>query len=251
MRVPEWYRLLGLVAFLSVAGPSLAQSCAGFTDVPGSDPMCPNVQWLKNRSITAGCSTTTYCPAQSVTRLQMAAFMNRLGTAMTPVELGTVANDSMTPINIATPSVRCVDTVARFTVTGYPRRAVFNNKANLWQATGRVEVLAEAVFSTDGGVSWIAVPDSQTYQTLNGGLTPPDDVTTYQLGYMNLDVGPTYMFAVRVQSIAGTGNVRVYCVNRVQIVNRNGDGTAAAPFDEAYVQPGEDRTGRAAIPPVH
>ena len=44
--------------------------------------------WLKNRAITLGCtSTTLFCPNDAVNRLQMAAFMNRLGTAMTPVQL--------------------------------------------------------------------------------------------------------------------------------------------------------------------
>ena len=65
-----------------------AQSCAGFVDVPASDGFCPNVEWLKNRSITLGCTDTThYCPTASVTRLAMAAFMNRLGTALTPTAL--------------------------------------------------------------------------------------------------------------------------------------------------------------------
>ena len=39
----------------------------------------------KNRAITTGCtSTTLYCPTDNVSRLAMAAFMNRLGDALTP-----------------------------------------------------------------------------------------------------------------------------------------------------------------------
>ncbi len=250
----KWCRMAAVAAFVLLAAPAMAQNCAGFTDTvddgiaPGA--FCPNVQWVKNRNITLGCTLTTlYCPNSNVTRLQMAAFMNRLGAALTPVELGTVANDSMVPISLEPPGqVRCQS--GAFAVTNYPRRAVFNNKANLFQATARVDVLAEAVFSTDSGVSWTAVLDSQTFQTLNGGGSPPDDVSTYQLGYHDLIVGSTYIFGVRVLRAplsAGTGQLaRVYCVNRVQIQNRNGTGV---PFDEGYVPPPEDRTGRAAIPP--
>lgn len=255
MQVHKFCRMLALGAVLLPAAPAFAQICTGFTDVPAGDPFCANIQWIKNRGITLGCAVppapSAYCPTQNVVRNAMAAFMNRLGTALTPVELGAVANDSVTPIPIATASVRCQTPLANaYTVTGYPRRAVFNNKANFSAPTGRLEIVADAVYSTDSGATWIAVTDSQTYQTVNAGLNPPDDVTTYQLGYLNLTVGLSYQFAVRVQSIGGTGNVRVYCANRVQIVNRNGDGTLE-PYDEVNVQPPEERTGRAAIPPVH
>ena len=43
---------------------------------------CPNVEWIRNRAVTLGCTSALYCPVDSVTRLQMAAFMNRLGTAL-------------------------------------------------------------------------------------------------------------------------------------------------------------------------
>jgi hypothetical protein len=251
MRVFQWCRTAAVAAFLVCAAPAMAQNCVGFTDVLQSDAFCPNVEWLKNRGITLGCNPPTnnnYCPTANVSRLAMAAFLNRVGTALTPVELGTVANDSMVPLNLNAPGqVRCQTGV--YTVLNYPRRAVFNNKANLFEATARVDVLAEAVYSTDSGVTWTAVVDSQTFQTLNSGGSPPDDVSTYQLGYLDLNVGQAYIFGVRVlraPGTAGTGNARVYCVNRVQIQNRNG---ASSPFDDAYMPPVEDRTGRAAIPP--
>ncbi len=39
------------------------------------------MEWIKNRGITLGCNVpgTLYCPNLNVTRLQMAAFMYRLG----------------------------------------------------------------------------------------------------------------------------------------------------------------------------
>jgi hypothetical protein len=73
--------LLGLLSSATQALP-----CAGFTDVDDTSPFCGNVTWLKNRSITLGCtSTTLYCPNDFVSRLQMAAFMNRLGDSLFPL----------------------------------------------------------------------------------------------------------------------------------------------------------------------
>ena len=69
-----------VVALLLAAAPvASAQPCTPFTDVSVQDAFCGNVQWMYNRGITLGCTPTTYCPSQSVTRIQMAAFMNRLG----------------------------------------------------------------------------------------------------------------------------------------------------------------------------
>ena len=65
---------------------SAAAPCAGFIDVDTSSGFCQNVEWIKNRKVTLGCSIPqSYCPDEAVSRLQMAAFMNRLGTALTPV----------------------------------------------------------------------------------------------------------------------------------------------------------------------
>lgn len=66
------------LAMWLASGAALAASCAGFTDVDTSSSFCVNVAWLKTHNITLGCTATTYCPGQPVTRLQMAAFLNRL-----------------------------------------------------------------------------------------------------------------------------------------------------------------------------
>ena len=61
------------------SGPAGAAACAGFLDVDDADPFCAHVTWIKNRNITLGCTVDLYCPSEAVTRLQMAAFMHRLG----------------------------------------------------------------------------------------------------------------------------------------------------------------------------
>jgi S-layer homology domain len=47
-----------------------------FTDI-GSSPFRGDILWLYGEGITGGCSATKFCPTASVTRGQMAAFLNR------------------------------------------------------------------------------------------------------------------------------------------------------------------------------
>ncbi len=80
-----WNVAVAFAASLVMAGPASAAPCAGFTDVDSASGFCPNVEWLKNRSITLGCtSATLFCPGDAVSRLAMAAFLNRLGDALQP-----------------------------------------------------------------------------------------------------------------------------------------------------------------------
>ena len=46
-----------------------------FTDVPSSNPFFKFIQKLKDLGITSGCTATTYCPGDPVTRGQMAVFI--------------------------------------------------------------------------------------------------------------------------------------------------------------------------------
>ncbi|HET9208750.1 MAG TPA: S-layer homology domain-containing protein [Thermoanaerobaculia bacterium] len=48
---------------------------ATFNDVPCSDPLAPWVEELVRRGVTAGCGGGNYCPANAVTRNQMAVFL--------------------------------------------------------------------------------------------------------------------------------------------------------------------------------
>ncbi len=72
------YALLLGFAISLISSSTVAQNCDGFTDVLASSPFCPDVTWLKTYGVTKGCDATHFCPTDSVTRLQMAAFMHRL-----------------------------------------------------------------------------------------------------------------------------------------------------------------------------
>lgn len=82
--------VLVLFAGCVLASSALAAPCAGFDDVEDTNDFCSNVTWIKNRGITLGCSPGLYCPDALVTRLSMAAFLNRLGEVLVPPRIVTV-----------------------------------------------------------------------------------------------------------------------------------------------------------------
>ncbi len=56
----------------------LATTASSFDDVSDDSTYSPAVDWLAETGITLGCATTSYCPAGTVTRAEMAAFLWRL-----------------------------------------------------------------------------------------------------------------------------------------------------------------------------
>jgi hypothetical protein len=56
----------------------LATTASSFDDVPADATYSPAVDWLAETGITLGCTATSYCPAGTVTRAEMAAFLWRL-----------------------------------------------------------------------------------------------------------------------------------------------------------------------------
>ena len=149
-RLCRWAAGCSVALLMGVAGGALGAPCAGFSDVEDSSAFCANVEWLKNRQITLGCtSSTLYCPAAAVSRLSMAAFMNRLGTALTPVQLPVDVSPGAIDLDAGLVVCQTPD----FAVTDYPRRAYvdlsFSGRAN-----ADVGVAADVAMSTNGGASW-------------------------------------------------------------------------------------------------
>src|SRR5438477_9827195 len=57
MHLARWIAAFGV--WMAVGGATVAAPCAGFTDVADTSGFCPNVEWLKNRQITLGCTSPT------------------------------------------------------------------------------------------------------------------------------------------------------------------------------------------------
>jgi hypothetical protein len=202
-------RLLYVVTLLALglsAGPAVALPCVGFTDVEDTSPFCPNVEWLKNRAVTLGCSSATlYCPTDPVTRLSMAVFMNRLGKALTPVTLHKGALMT-TPVTITPAGVmQCVtDDLPPAT---HPRTARFNGMVFGQPTTyGGSWLQGWWKYSTDAGTTWDFVGNFQVTQFWGRDWADYGQVAGFPVlaPPMDLAAGSTYRFGVFVHGMGGT-----------------------------------------------
>ncbi|MDH5286931.1 MAG: S8 family serine peptidase [Betaproteobacteria bacterium] len=198
-------------------------ACKTFNDLASNDPFCPNVHWLYNRSITLGCDNVNYCPNLPVIRLQMAAFMNRDGTAMTPVDLPLVAGQIGMSLGGGN-TVTCFSPTASFTAANFPRRARLRGFANLFGANANTTVAVQYAFSTDGGATWGLVPDSSARTRVASAAD--EDRTVNVVGEMDLAVGQTYLFGLAFSASPSVA-LTVYCANQARVHNRNG---TAVPY---------------------
>ena len=143
-----------LITFVVAFFPGFAMQahaqCAGFSDVsPFNNPFCTNVQWMKNRAITLGCGNgTTYCPTDPVSRLQMAAFMNRVGNVLTPRVLSVEASGGA--LNIIQQNFLCQTAV----VPGVTYSREVHADASLSFDADAAGDLALALFSSLDGMTW-------------------------------------------------------------------------------------------------
>ena len=217
-----WAAGWGVAMTMAIAPAALAAPCAGFTDVDDASGFCPNVEWLKNRQITLGCTTSTlYCPGGAVSRLAMAAFMNRLGTALTPAQF---------PVDVAPGAIDLdaslvVCQTQDFAVVDFPRRAYVDLSFS-GNATADVGVAADVVMSSNGGASW-----TNLNTVANRGSVPANQWGTFaDIGFADLTVGQTVRWGVRMTrgGIPGATDLAdSRCQLRVLVYSRNG---AVSPF---------------------
>ena len=218
-------RTLLMVATLSFAPAALAAPCAGFTDVDDTNGFCPHVDWLKNRSITLGCtSTTLFCPGDAVIRLSMAAFMNRLGVAMTPAVLYQSEAGSALDLE-APPPIACA--TSAFVASDFPRSAQLGAVLTAQVGATAAGIDLTLVQSIDGGTTWTplnALPASVS------GADKRMNVSVWK-GDLPLTIGSTYNFGLRIARTAGTGTTgdltSWVCQLKAVVTSRTG---TSAPF---------------------
>jgi hypothetical protein len=211
------WALSGMAAVAVVIAPgATAAPCAGFTDVDSTSMFCVNVEWLKNRAITLGCTTTTYCPNDAVSRLTMAAFMNRLGTALTPAQLAV----DFAPGAIDLDANLVVCQTQDFAVGGFPRRAYVDLSFS-GNASADVGIGADLAMSTNGGASWTTLNTAP-----NRGVVAANQWAAFvDLGFADLAVGQNVRFGVRMSrgGLPGTSHLAASrCALRVLLYSRTG-----------------------------
>lgn len=213
-----------LVAFFALGALTAADAdaapCAGFTDVDDtvvSADFCRSVEWIKNRGVTLGCtSLTTYCPDQPVIRLHMAAFMKRLGDALTPVLLETDLGSGAVDLDANVVVCQTAD----FLVAGFPRTA-YADAAVSATAAADTSFAADLVFSTNGGANWTPLHASS-----NRGSVPANQWgSVSDIGSTTLNVGDNVRFGARVTrgGLPGTADLSDgRCQVRVLVYSRTG-----------------------------
>ena len=208
----------------SGVGPLAAQAfallvvapCGGFADVSTGSPFCANVEWLGNRAVTQGCSAGSFCPDANVSRLAMAAFMNRLGTALTPLPTmidaapGVLDPDSQ-PVVCMTPPLP---------LATFPRLAelAFTFSA---RGSGSLGYRTTPVMSINGGTDWGAVNASAAQGSADaaawGAVTGSATVW--------VEAAESARFGLRIDRLAGAAAIAdSSCQLLLRMHNRNASG---------------------------
>lgn len=198
---------------LAVAG----QHCAGFDDVDAADPFCASVEWLRNREVTLGCRTFDYCPGVPVSRLAMAAFMDRLGGVLAPETLlvGSV------PDWLYAGPLHCQLTVPAAT---HPRRAIVDVVVSATSDT-----LTEAVFETAYRAQVPPYADAAAGPAVRVAMSSAAPAAVRLHGAVDIDVEQTVLVGFRFEGQAAMSSLSAArCVVRAAIFNRD---VAHAPFD--------------------
>jgi S-layer homology domain len=142
-----------LVGTVAVAVP-YAWASDRFTDVSDSNPHHDDINIIAGAGITAGCSPTTFCPSDAVTRQQMGSFLARTLRAATPAfRVGVGFTGALDPdaneIACATPELS--PTVAA--------KAIVQGYVNLKQdGAGELGYRVIPTVSDDGGATWTDLP---------------------------------------------------------------------------------------------
>lgn len=220
-------------AALFGAAPASAQSCnAVFSDVPANDPFCTNVEWIYNRGITQGCSATAFCPANFVTRGEMAAFLARLGQLQDPVKLASPDSGTPAVISLTGPTFSNVTCqTPDYTVAGFPRSASFRGFLS-GSAVADQTVIVDVVASFDAGQSWVL-----TRNAVSGATFPAlGAASVVAFGRLDLAVGQSVRFGIAPTATGPqtSPSLTAYCGLDVEIRSRTG---SASPLDTAVAQP--------------
>lgn len=202
------------------SSPPTASNCGNFTDVFASDIYCGSVEWLRNRGVTLGCTATTYCPGDFVPRSQMALFMNRLGTALTPLPSLT----QQTTGALAAAPYWIVCSTGDVGAANHARTSI-----NQWTFNATVSGLSTVypVLSRDAGTTWFVYGPGLGID--GGGLRAVAGTANADIG-----AGETMRFALGVIGPNGGTVAGSQCVHNAVMVNRN---PADSPLDERPLRP--------------
>jgi hypothetical protein len=204
--------LAAAIVVAAASGPVAGAPC-GFDDVDTSASFCPAVAWMKNRSITSGCTWWTFCPSQELDRRQAAAFLRRFGDALTPHSLHTHVV-VFGPTLPAPPAATLLCATEDYRVLGFARRARFVGRVELFDFFVRPALTGILwVYSTDAGASWqpVGTPGADVFPTrLGSSIESAPANATALAPPMVLAAGLAYRFGM-IGSGSGWDVTNVTC----------------------------------------
>jgi len=172
--------------------PASAFAIHDFTDVPNSSSFHTNISRVYGARITTGCTPTTYCPTQAVTREQMAAFLARASGRTVYDDFG-LPDITGTETAIGSVTIRAGDPLGGYanilvhvdlTAFGYDAPSDANVRVSLMHGGGLVQS------------SWVQVPPRGP---ANYGIA-----STSISAVVAVPTGVNQVFSVRVFKEAGT-----------------------------------------------
>lgn len=217
-----------LVAIVLFAASEVhAGSClpgqSPFSDVPESGIFCAEALWLRNALVTLGCGAgTAYCPFEPVSRAQMALFMKRLATAVTPdIVYSDVASTSSGDLD-GGGYATCVTSPYAIPSSGANARIISHAIGTVSILTdAAADILVQIQMSVDGGL----------FQTFAGNtprvLVQPNQWTVVPVmgGYtilggngIQLIPGSTYQWRILMQREGGGSTTGEVTGNRCQVM---------------------------------
>ena len=200
----------------------VAAPCGGFADVPGSDPFCNDVEWIRNRSVTVGCETDRYCPNAAVDRGSMALFMRRLADAVLPL-IGTT--EQALTVNLDAAPIVCAG-AGDIGAVSHPRNIHAFYDVSM-ATSGALTAGLTLVASRNAGATWEPVSLMRLREeTMGAGWRS----TTGQ-GVLAVNAGEAVRFGVMLTREAGAASIdEVRCQITSMSTSRDG---ASSPRDTA------------------
>lgn len=222
----------GFAFQLNISGPgNIIANCSGLTDVDLGSAFCPSIEWLRNRAITTGCTATQYCPTDPVNRLQMAAFLNRLGNALEPV----FRHQSQTAAQAAVNANGIVCQTDAYAIAGFPRVASLSSVTFYHQAASSVKVSTRLVYSLNAGVSWVNFGAVATSEANVGGSTAAQSPAAAPVF---LPPGKSVLFGIQTNATAAT-LTDAGCELTVRLDSHTGASGAFDPASSASSAPAQ------------
>lgn len=204
-KIRIWKPVVGLViAMMMVTAGGVALASHGFSDVPDSNPFHDDIDFIQDRGVTLGCGGGNYCPDDFVTREQMAAFMKRLASVLTPAVV--TRTDAL-------PQGNSVGQCATEAWTPFHEQMVVLSGGAYSIGVSGTEVnhvTAEVRYRANGG-SWLPVTGSTQLQD-GSPAAGGQKMTAPAAGALALTPGVAYEFALTVFSSGKFGACQLVAV---------------------------------------